>query len=89
MRADLYDDIAEWAFARRDFDRRGDELLLLAQAVMDEDEILGALNDVVKDFYYDRYSPAEMRAMMLAVEGRLARAADAAAWMFTHTGDGS
>ena len=71
MTAVLYNELAEWAIARREIERRGDQLLVRAQLEgMSFADVLMALNsDVVQGD--DEYPRRELEGLLLAIRSRL------------------
>ena len=69
---ELRGELAEWAIARREIERRGDLLLFRAQQEMGFADVLAALNDEVA-FDDDEYRRQELEEMLLALRSRLER----------------
>ncbi len=68
---ELYNELAEWAVARREVERRGDQLLFRAQLEGTSfADVLMALNsDVVEAD--DEYPRRELEGMLLSIRSRL------------------
>lgn len=71
MNTELYGELSDWASARPEVERRGDELLVRAQLEgVSFADVHMALNDGVS-FGDDEYPRRELEGMLLSIRGRL------------------